>query len=117
MRIANVSFYLYLCFGDAQFPLAMATLFSTPDELILSQSSDTVYLCEPIQGNEGTVVIPISSIRSVVAMFPEIAVSQEGRIEHTGKFSLMRHPYIELSDYSTEGFTDEDEEPENNDVS
>ena len=49
-------------------------------------------------------------------MFLEMAVSQEGHIEQTGKFSLMRHPYIDLSDYSTEGFDDMDEEHENNDV-
>lgn len=105
-----------MCFGDAWFLLAMVTLFSTPDEHLLSQSSDMVYLCEPLQGHEGTVVIPISSIQSIVAMFLEMAVSQEGHIEQTGKFSLMRHPYIDLSDYSTEGFNDMDEEHENNDV-
>jgi hypothetical protein len=87
----------------------MANLFSMPDGDVLSESCDTVYLCEPLQGRNGLVVIPISSIRSVVAMFPEMVVNQEGHIERTGKFSLMRHAYIELAKYSADGFDNNDD--------
>jgi hypothetical protein len=109
MRIANVAFYLFMCFGDAQYPLVMVQLFSTPDKNVLQESSETVYLSEPL---EGLMVVPISAIWTVVAMFPEMVVSQEGHIERTGKFSLMRHPYIELSKFSVDSFANEDDEEE-----
>ena len=109
MRIADVMFYFFMRFGESQFPLAMVSLFSAPDEGILLASSGTVYLCDPLQG---LVVIPISSVRSVVAMFPEMVINEEGKVERTGKFSLMRHAYIELAKYSPEGFANEGEEGE-----
>ena len=88
-------------FGDSQYPLVMASLFSTPDKNLLKALCGTVYLCDP---TDKLVVIPISSIQSTVTMFPEMVVSEDGHIEWTGKFSLMRHPYIKLTKYSTDGF-------------
>ena|ERR1700691_6094247 len=107
MRIADVLFYFYLRFGDTRYPLAMVNLFSTPDTDILAQSSDTVYLCNLLDGPDGIAVVPVTAIRSVVAMFPEMEVSPLGQITLTGKFSLMRHAYIELSKFS-DGLFEED---------
>ncbi|KAF8273533.1 hypothetical protein EI94DRAFT_1241572 [Lactarius quietus] len=106
MRIANVEFYFYMRFGEIRHPLAMATLFSTPDMDIYSDSSETVYLCEPLQGH---VVIPITAIRMVVSMFPEFTVDQTGNIATTEKFSLMRHAHQELARYPSEKLDEEDE--------
>jgi hypothetical protein len=41
-------------------------------------------------------------------MFPEYKVDNDG-VEDTGKFSLMRHAYLEVTKYPTE--EDEEEEP------
>lgn len=109
MRIAEVRFYFYMCFGDSQYPLAMVNLFSVPDGDILLASSGTVYLCNPLQG---LVVVSISSIRSVVAMFPEMVINEGDQVECTGKFSLMRHAYIELATYSPDAFANEGREGE-----
>ena len=114
MRIAEVLFYFFMCFRDSKYPLAMVNLFSLPDKNILLASSRTVYLCDPLQG---LVVVPISSIRSVVAMFPEMIIIEDGKVERTGKFSLMRHAYIELAKYSPEGFANEGEDGEEIDES
>ena len=38
-----------------------------------------------------------------------MVVSQEGHIEQTGKFLLMRHLYIELSKFSIDGFADDED--------
>lgn len=84
-----------------------------PDATVLSDSCDTVYLCDPLPDHEGLVVIPISHIQSVVAMFPEMVINQGGNIEHTGKFSLMRHAYIELSKYTVDGFNDDNSDSDN----
>ena len=88
----------------------MATLFSPPDQDILSDSSNTVYLSEPVPGREGLIVIPITAIRSVVSMFPEMAISQAAQITRSGKYSLMRHPYVDLTKYLTEGFVDDNDD-------
>ncbi len=106
MRIANVEFYFYIRFGESRHPLAMVTLFSLPDRDIFSDSNETVYLCEPLQIR---VVIPITAIQSVVSMFPEYKVDGDGT-ENTGKFSLMRHAYLEVTKYPA--VVDEDSEDE-----
>ncbi|KAH8981811.1 hypothetical protein EDB92DRAFT_1969673 [Lactarius akahatsu] len=96
-RIGNVQFYFCIRFGDTRHPLAMISLFSPPDANILSDSSGTVYLCDPMTGPEGLLVVPVTSILSVVSMFPDMHVTQDGHISETGKFSLMRHAYIGLA--------------------
>jgi hypothetical protein len=90
----------------------MVSLFSMPDEGILSDSSQSVYLCETLDLREGLVVIPITDIYSVVAMFPKSMVSEAGDILLTGKFALMRHTYIELAPFSSGSLFDEDDDNE-----
>ena len=107
MRIADIVFYFFMRFGDSLYPLAMVDLFSLPDQNLLSISSGTVYLCNPSQG---LIIIPISSIWSVVAMIPEMVINGECHVVCTGKFSLMRHAYIELAKYLPDGFASEGEE-------
>ncbi|KAI9430189.1 hypothetical protein H4582DRAFT_1783209, partial [Lactarius indigo] len=68
--IGNVQFYFYIRFGEAQYPLAMVSLFSVPDAEVLLDSSGTVYLSEPGSGLEGLMIIPVTAILSVVSMFP-----------------------------------------------
>ena len=93
-----------------QYPLAMVHLYSLPDKAIWSDSSQTVYLSEPLGLQEGLAVIPVNDIHSVVAMFPDMAVSQGGNITFTGKYALMRHAYIELAPFTSGGLFDEDDE-------
>jgi hypothetical protein len=100
MRVADVEFYFYMQFGEHRHPLAMVTLFSMPDTDVLSDSSNTVYLSLRLQS---FVVIPITTIRAVVSMFPELKVDQTGEITETGKFSLMRHVHLELAKYPSQG--------------
>lgn len=94
-------------FGDVRYPLAMINLFSGPDAGILAESSGTVYLCSPLLGREGVAVVPISAVHSVVSMFPEMQVDQSGNISTSGKFSLMRHAYIELARFTPDGLFEE----------
>ena len=88
----------------------MAELFSEPDVDILSESSGTVHLCNPC---ECVVVLPITLIHSVVAMFPDVSLNLYGQTSETGKFSLMRHPYLEVAQFTRDlSFEDKEEEPE-----
>jgi hypothetical protein len=92
MRITNVSYYFYLQFDDLQYPLAVINLFTFPDATLLSQSSQTVYLCNALEGLGAIKVIPITSIKSVVSMFTDLKVTPEGELVDTRKFALLRHP-------------------------
>lgn len=103
-------FYFYLRFGDNRYPLAMVNLFSVPDARILSDSSGTVILCDPLTGHEGVAVVSVKVIHSVVSMFPETRVDHSGHISTTGKFSLMRHANIEFARFTPDGLFEEDEE-------
>jgi hypothetical protein len=115
MRIADVHFYFCLEFGGELHPLAMVTLFLRPDDSLLAQSSDTVYLCDRLEGHEGHQVIPIKSIKSVVSMFPDYQVTEDGDINQTNKFSLLRHPFIDLAEYRPHDlFNDDDNSSEDN---
>lgn len=97
-RIADVLFYFYLRFGEELFPLALVNLFSIPDEELLKESSGTVYLSKYIDEPESLWVFSIKSIHSVVSMFPDIKVNSIGAIESSGKFSLLRHPFLALAE-------------------
>ena len=88
----------------------MVHLFSLPDRDVWLESSQTVYLCDAMDLEEGLAVIPVTDIHSVVAMFPDMAVSQGGNITPTGKYALMRHAYIKLAPFTTGGLFDDDGE-------
>ena len=88
----------------------MVSMFSHPDADVFTDSSETVYLSELLSARDGIVVIPVMAIHSVVSMFPETRVTDDGRILETGKFSLMRHAFLELVPFSNgELFEDEDD--------
>ena len=58
MRIANVSCYFYLLFNDLQYLVAVMKLFSLPDATLVTQSSQTVYLCNALEGKKAIRVVP-----------------------------------------------------------
>jgi hypothetical protein len=93
----------------------MVRLFSLPDVEVFEDSSRTVYLSELSSDREDLLVIPITTIHSVVSMFPEMNITEDGRILETGKLSLMRHAFLELAQFSNgELFEDEDDEDGSN---
>ena len=55
-------------------------------------------------------MILVTAIHSVVSMFPEMHVTDNGRITETGKFSLMRHVFLELALFSNSELFEEDDE-------
>jgi hypothetical protein len=89
MHIANVSYYFYLLFDDLQYPVAVINLFPLPDMTLLTQSSQKAYLCNALEGEEAIRVVPITSIKSVISMFPDLKVTLEGELVDTQKFALL----------------------------
>lgn len=110
MCIANVAYYFYLRFDGLEYSLAVVNLFSFPDVTLLSESSQTVYLCNILEGQDAIRVIPITSIKSVVSMFPDLKVTPDRELVNMQKFALLRHPFIELAKYNTEGLFDEEDD-------
>lgn len=93
----------------------MIQLFSLPDPQVFADSSETVCLSKPLVGQGSLIVIPVTAIHSVVAMFPEMAVTEGGRIMETGNFSLMRHAFLELAQFSNGELFEDDEEQQHSD--
>jgi hypothetical protein len=88
----------------------MVSLFSLPDPDIFADSSETVYLSEPLSLPDGLLVIPVTVIHSVVSMFPEMRIADGGLIVETGKFSLMRRAFLELAEFSNGELFDDDDD-------
>ena len=84
----------------------MVCLFSLPDQQVLQDSSDTVYLCNVLPGRKGLCVVHVSAIHSIMCMFPELQVSETGQITHTGKLVLMQHPHIRMARFSDQMIED-----------
>jgi hypothetical protein len=110
MCIANIAYYFYLRFDDLKYPLAVINLFSLPDANLLFQSSQTVYLCDVLEGLDAIRVIPITSIKSVISMFLEHRVTRDGKLINTQKFTLLQHPFIVLAKYNTDGLFDNEDD-------
>ena len=110
MHIVNVAYYFYLRFDDLKYPLAIINLFSLPDANLLFQSSQTIYLCNVLKGPDAIRVIPITSIKLVISMFPEHRVTRDGKLINTQKFALLRHPFIVLAKYNTDGLFDNEDD-------
>ena len=77
----------------------MVTMFSLPDADVYRDSNEMVYLSKLLSTRDEIVVIPVTAIHSVVSMFPETHITDDGRILETGKFSLMRHAFHELAQF------------------
>ena len=73
------------------------------------------YLCNALEGQGAIKVIPITSIKSVVSIFPDFKVTPDGELVDTQRFALLRHPFVELAKYNSEGMFDE-ENDDNTDV-
>ena len=108
--MANVQFFFYIRFSNDRYPLAMVSLFSLPNTGVFSDSSETVYLSEPLSTREGLVVILATAIHSVVSMFPELCATEDGTILEMGKFSLMHHAFLELAPFSNSKLFEEEDE-------
>jgi hypothetical protein len=88
----------------------MVSLFSLPDPDIFADSSETVYLSEPLSPPDGLLVILVTAIHSVILMFPEMHIADGGLMVETGKFSLMCHAFLELAEFSNGELFDDDDD-------
>ena len=90
----------------------MVSLISLLDKGMLSVSSQTVYLCDALDGCKRLAMVPTTDIYSVVTMFSCMKVSQDGDITPTGKYAPMINAYIEPSHFHLGDLFDEDNNTE-----
>ena len=105
IHIVDVHFYFYLHFGQKLYALVMVSLFSPSDVSLWQESTQTIYLCEHLNGLQ---VISIKVIKAMVSMFPDMQVTLSGEIIQTNKFLLLHHPFVELAS-QVDSFDDGDE--------
>jgi len=64
MRIAEVRFFTILCVEGGKFPLALVSLFSKPDPMLLRLSANTLWSCE-YHSNSALEFIDIKCIQAM----------------------------------------------------
>jgi len=69
VHIAEVRFFIQINIEGVDMALALVSLFSKPDESLLSISMNTLWSCE-YQGNDALQFIDVKTIQAVVAMIP-----------------------------------------------
>lgn len=98
-HIADIEYFFRLRFGDAVHSLALVSMFSPPDEELLEESHNAVYICHyAIRGTAALKVVDVKSITSVVSMVPDYQVTAEGDIIiPENQFSLVDAPLLKLA--------------------
>lgn len=82
-------------------------LTQVPDKDILLESCQTVFLCEPLEGHQGLVVIPTSAM-DCRGNVPGNRLARRA-ISTDGEVFIHEEPYIELSKFSVDGFADDED--------
>jgi hypothetical protein len=91
-QFADVKYFFRLNFNNEVHSLALASIFSPPDDTLLKRSSGAVYVCH-YDGDNALQVFDVKKIHSVVSMFPDYQVTLEGDIVvPENQFSLLAHP-------------------------
>ncbi|KAG6895036.1 hypothetical protein C0992_003433 [Termitomyces sp. T32_za158] len=110
-NFAEVQYYFHLRFGDIVHTLAVISVFSPPDPILLEKSSSTVYACSYL-GTRSLKVIDVCQIKSVVAMIPDFEVTAAGVIQMpTDKYFLVEKLGLDITVLL--GEKEEDEGPDN----
>ena len=68
-QLAEVSFFIHLCYDRDEKALALVSLFSNPDPMLLRLSVNTLWSCE-YMGDSALKFIDVKCIHAVVAMVP-----------------------------------------------
>ncbi|KAJ7586876.1 hypothetical protein C8J56DRAFT_786989 [Mycena floridula] len=107
--LAEIQYFFQVRFGEGGplHTLAVTSLFTAPDQAVLNESFDTVYVCH-YQGQAKLRVYDVKQITSLVAMVPNFKLLGNGDISkpHTEYF-LVHKPYLDITTFR--GEADEDD--------
>jgi hypothetical protein len=79
-KIAEVRYFFRLKFGELIHTLAVASVFSPPDQELLDLSHQAVYASH-YRGDDALIAIDVKCLESVVSMVPYYKITPEGEIE------------------------------------
>jgi hypothetical protein len=93
-RFAEVHFFIHLDHKDCKMALALVSMYSPPDPMLLRLSMHTLWSCEYL-GDNALKFVDVTAIQSVVAMIPH-SPSIDGRPpeEH---FFLVEKPGFDIA--------------------
>lgn len=95
-------FYRISLEGDLWQPVALISLYSTPDPDILETTSDILLVCR-YQGDASLVLVEATAIKSLIAMVPFLEKAEGGRPRrHKGRFYLGEMPGLTLAELGME---------------
>ena len=79
-KIAEVQYFFYLKFGELIQTLAVASVFSPPDQELLDLSHQALYASH-YRGDDALITIDVKCLESVISMVPYYKITLEGEIE------------------------------------
>lgn len=102
-RFGEVQFFYRIRIEREQWqPVALISLYSTPDPNLLGISSNTLLVCR-YRGENGLVLVEARAIKSVVAMVPFMEKPEGDRPRHhDGRFFVVEKPGLSLAELGTE---------------
>ena len=102
-RFGEVYFFYRISIGQNQWrPVALISLYSTPDPALLKVSSDTLLVCR-YHGDESLILVDAQAIKSVVAMVPFMEKSVGGQPRRrNGRFFVVEKPGLSLAEMGME---------------
>ena len=93
-HIAEVYFFIHLCYNGDERALALVSLFSNPDLTLLRLSVNTLWSCESL-GDSALKFIDVKCIRAIVAMVPHApAIGEQPAHE---QFFLIEKPGFDVA--------------------
>lgn len=102
-RFAEVYFFYRICHeGDEWQPVALISLYSTPDPDILEMTSGVLAVCQYL-GDDSLVLVEAQAIKSLIAMLPFLEKAEESRPRrHKGRFYVGEMPGLTLAELGME---------------
>ena len=102
-RFAEVQFFYRIGIGRNQWqPVALASLYSTPDPALLNISSGTLLVCQ-YHGDNSLVLVEAQAIKSVIAMVPFMEKPTDGSPRrHNDRFFVVEKPGLSLAELGME---------------
>jgi hypothetical protein len=94
MRLAEVYFFILWTHEGRETPLALISLYSTPDPRLLKASHNTLWSCEH-QGDSALRFINAKTIQSVVAMIPHTPRIEAQQLQ--ARFFLVEKPGLDVA--------------------
>ena len=102
-RFAEVQFFYRIGIRRNQWqPVALASLYSTPDPALLNISSGTLLVCQ-YHGDDSLVLVEAQAIKSMIAMVPFMEKPADGNPRrHNNRFFVVEKPGLSLAELGME---------------